>query len=206
MSLLGSVKRPGALPEIPPSVEEHPDWRRHEQDLARVDGKIAAARATIAQLTDEHTRAAAVLAEDRVQAALDDDSAVARVTVGRQRVGELERRLTEAREDLTTLEEARNRIAARSDKIQRRIAADLQKEVERVYRTLLQLLAAQFAALRPINDQLLELRHKHGQTSPLLVHAPFWGELSPRVVDSLPNKMSAWLAHAQELGIKARDS
>jgi chromosome segregation ATPase len=205
MSLLASVKRRGALPEIPPSVDEHPDWRRHEQDLARVDGKIAAARAAITQLTDEHTRTAVTLTEDRVQVALDDDdnAAAARVTAGRRAVAELERRMTEARDDLTTLEEARTRIAARSEEIQRRITADLQKDIERTYWALLQLLATHFAALRPVNDLLLELRHRHGQTSALLMNAPSWGELSPNVVNGLPNKMAAWLAHAQELGIKA---
>jgi hypothetical protein len=82
------------------------------------------------------------------------------------------------------------------EEIRRRITADLQKDIEQTYRALLQQLTTHFAALRPINDHLLELRHRHYQTSTLLMHVPSWGELSPNVVNGVPSKMAAWLAHA----------
>jgi chromosome segregation ATPase len=182
MALMGKLRGRRDLPTVPAGVEAHPTWQKHQQQLADLTRVLTSTRALIDALDGERREVTAALSEAQVSDLLGEDTAAAsRIAASTRRRAEIEAQLTEARDRMGVQAEAVSRLEARSAGIRESVAAELRGEVDRVYPELSEALAEHFAALVPINRQLIELRNRHGQapTGAGLNAAIWFDELIP---------------------------
>ena len=201
MTLMAKLRR-RELPAVPVSVEAHPTWLKHQQQLADLTRGLAATRASIDALDAERRDVTDALNEAQVAELLGEATkAAAGITASTQRRAEIDAQLAEARDRMRVQAEAVSRLEARSAGIRESVAAELQGEVDQAYAQLSEALAEHFAALVPINRRLLELRQHHAQapTGTRLNDAIWFDELIP---GPRRTKLQCWVEHARALGIK----
>ena len=151
------------LPAVPPAVESHPSWLEHGKRLAALTAAVAATRAGVDALEQEHTRISATVSADSVLELLAEDPAAGeRLAAGKRRLTEIDERLRDARARVAVQAEAIAVVEARTAGIRDGIVLEMRQRVERAYVALNTELAHHFAALAPVNARLLELRREHG--------------------------------------------
>ena len=196
MTLMAKLRR-RELPAVPVSVEAHPTWPKHQQQLADLARVLAGTRASIDALVAERRDVTDALNEAQVAELLGEDTKAATgITASTHRRAEIDAQLAEARDRMRVQAEAVSRLEARSAGIRESVAAELRGEVDQAYVQLSGAVAEHFAALVPINRRLLELRQHHAQaaTGAGLDGAIWFDKLIP---GSRRTKLQCWVEHAR---------
>jgi len=201
MSVLSKLSR--KLPELPPTVDEHPRFLEHVGDVQRVATAIDVTRRELTAVEATRTQVASDVTEAAVEMELGVADAAARVESGKRRLAELDQQISSHTERLAHQEEAHRRLTARTADVRAAVARGIDTSIRDVHVTLLTQLAQKLEELQPINDRLLALRARHGG-SPVLQEAIWFDELSPAVASSgLPNKADLWRRAARNVGVDA---
>ena len=106
-------KKSKGLPEVPATIDQHPDWLRHAEQLQRLEQTAAASGSELARLEDERRTVKAALEEARVGILLGETQAGEQVSTHEHHLTQLDATIAATRERASVEQAAVRRIQER---------------------------------------------------------------------------------------------